>query len=50
MHHEWSITTNLDYEEWHNFLGNKALVDREPEPLLLTVQAERGIDPGEEIA
>ncbi len=21
------ITTNLDYEEWHNFLGNKALVD-----------------------
>lgn len=20
------ITTNLDYEEWHNFLGNKALV------------------------
>ena len=19
------ITTNLDYEEWHNFLGNKAL-------------------------
>jgi DNA replication protein DnaC len=21
------ITTNLNYEEWHNFLGNKALVD-----------------------
>ncbi len=21
------ITTNLDYEEWHNFLGNKPLVD-----------------------
>ena len=21
------ITTNLDYAEWHNFLGNKALVD-----------------------
>lgn len=21
------ITTNLDYEEWHHFLGNKALVD-----------------------
>ena len=21
------ITTNLDYKEWHNFLGNKALVD-----------------------
>jgi len=21
------ITTNLEYEEWHNFLGNKALVD-----------------------
>jgi DNA replication protein DnaC len=21
------ITTNLDYEEWHNFLGNKALSD-----------------------
>jgi DNA replication protein DnaC len=21
------ITTNLDYEEWHNFLGNKVLVD-----------------------
>ena len=21
------ITTNLDFEEWHNFLGNKALVD-----------------------
>jgi len=21
------ITTNLDYSEWHNFLGNKALVD-----------------------
>jgi DNA replication protein DnaC len=20
------ITTNLDYEEWHNFLGNKSLV------------------------
>jgi DNA replication protein DnaC len=21
------ITTNLDFEEWHNFLGNKALVE-----------------------
>ena len=21
------ITTNLDYDEWHNFLGNKPLVD-----------------------
>lgn len=21
------VTTNLDYEEWQNFLGNKALVD-----------------------
>ena len=21
------ITTNVDYEEWHNFLGNKPLVD-----------------------
>lgn len=21
------ITTNLEYEEWQNFLGNKALVD-----------------------
>ncbi len=21
------ITTNLDYEEWHNFLGNRAMVD-----------------------
>jgi len=21
------ITTNLQFEEWHNFLGNKALVD-----------------------
>jgi DNA replication protein DnaC len=21
------VTTNLDFEEWHNFLGNKALVD-----------------------
>lgn len=20
------ITTNLDFEEWHNFLGNKTLV------------------------
>ena len=26
------ITTNLDYEEWQNFLGNKALVYRPPEP------------------
>jgi DNA replication protein DnaC len=25
--HATIITTNLDYEEWHNFLGNKALVD-----------------------
>jgi DNA replication protein DnaC len=21
------VTTNLEYDEWHNFLGNKALVD-----------------------
>ena len=21
------ITTNLEYEEWHNFLGNQALVE-----------------------
>jgi DNA replication protein DnaC len=25
--HPTIITTNLDYEQWHNFLGNKALVD-----------------------
>jgi DNA replication protein DnaC len=25
--HPTIITTNLDYEEWHAFLGNKALVD-----------------------
>jgi len=25
--HPTIITTNLDYEEWHGFLGNKALVD-----------------------
>jgi DNA replication protein DnaC len=25
--HSTIITTNLDYGEWHNFLGNKALVD-----------------------
>jgi DNA replication protein DnaC len=25
--HSTIITTNLEYEEWHNFLGNKALVD-----------------------
>jgi DNA replication protein DnaC len=25
--HSTIISTNLDYEEWHNFLGNKALVD-----------------------
>jgi DNA replication protein DnaC len=25
--HATIITTNLAYEEWHNFLGNKALVD-----------------------
>jgi len=25
--HPTIITTNLDYGEWHNFLGNKALVD-----------------------
>lgn len=25
--HPTLITTNLDYEEWHNFLGNKPLVD-----------------------
>jgi hypothetical protein len=27
------ITTNLEYEEWHNFLGNKALVDALAMPL-----------------
>jgi len=26
-HRSTIITTNLAYEEWHNFLGNKALVD-----------------------
>jgi DNA replication protein DnaC len=26
-HHATIITTNLEYDEWHNFLGNKALVD-----------------------
>ena len=26
------ITTNLDYEEWHGFLGNKALVDGAAQP------------------
>jgi DNA replication protein DnaC len=25
--HPTMITTNLDYEEWHNFLGNKPLVE-----------------------
>ena len=25
--HATIISTNLDYEEWHNFLGSKALVD-----------------------
>jgi DNA replication protein DnaC len=25
--HATIITTNLEYDEWHNFLGNKALVD-----------------------
>ena len=25
--HPTIITTNLDYEEWHGFLGNKALVE-----------------------
>ena len=25
--HATVITTNLDFEEWHNFLGNKVLVD-----------------------
>ncbi len=25
--HATIITTNLDYTEWHHFLGNKALVD-----------------------
>jgi len=25
--HATLISTNLDYEEWHNFLGNKALVE-----------------------
>ena len=26
------ITTNLDYAEWANFLGNKALVERAAQP------------------
>jgi DNA replication protein DnaC len=25
--HATIITTNLEYDEWHNFLGNKPLVD-----------------------
>jgi len=25
--HPTIITTNLDYQEWHAFLGNKALVE-----------------------
>ena len=25
--HSTIITSNLDYEEWHNFLGNRAMVD-----------------------
>lgn len=25
--HSTIITSNLDYDEWHNFLGNKAMVD-----------------------
>ena len=25
--HPTIITTNLDYEQWHSFLGNKHLVD-----------------------
>jgi DNA replication protein DnaC len=32
MHHAWSITTNLDYDDWYGFLGRKemigALLDR----------------------
>ena len=27
MHHEWSITTNLDHEECDHFLGDKPLVE-----------------------
>ena len=26
MHHAWSITTNLDYDDWYAFLGQKAMV------------------------
>jgi len=26
-HHSTLITTNLDYEEWHNFLGNRPMVE-----------------------
>ena len=25
--HSTIITTNLSYEEWHNFLGNKSMVE-----------------------
>jgi DNA replication protein DnaC len=25
--HSTIITTNLIYDEWHNFLGNKSMVD-----------------------
>ncbi|MBN1772142.1 MAG: hypothetical protein JXB32_12820, partial [Deltaproteobacteria bacterium] len=27
VHHEGWITTNLEYEEWGNFLGNPSLVE-----------------------
>ena len=27
MLHEWSITTNLAYDEWHQFLGNRSMVE-----------------------
>jgi DNA replication protein DnaC len=26
--HSTIITTNLTYDEWHNFLGNKSMVER----------------------
>jgi DNA replication protein DnaC len=26
VHHAWSITTNLDYDDWYGFLGRKEMV------------------------
>jgi DNA replication protein DnaC len=26
MHHAWSITTNLGYDDWYAFLGRKEMV------------------------